>query len=70
MVDRLYGVTLALVTELAVTRARLDTLERLLEGRGVVGQAEIEQYRADEAAQQKRSQLQDDYLQRVLRALD
>jgi len=70
MVDRLYGVTLALVAELAVTRTRLDTLERVLAGRGVVGEADIDQYRADELAQEQRSQLHAEYLARVLRALD
>ena len=70
MVDRLYGVTMALVAELAVTRTRLDTLERVLAGRGVMGEDAIDQYRADEQAQEQRSQLQAQYLARVLRALD
>ena len=70
MVDRLYGVTLALVAELAVTRTRLDTLERVLAGRGVVGADAVEHFRADEVAEKERSALQSEYLARVLRALD
>ena len=50
MLDRLYSVTLALVAELAVTRARLDTVERLLDRRSVVGTEEIEAYVAAEPA--------------------
>lgn len=70
MVDRLYGVTLALVAELAVTRTRVDTLERVLVARGVMIEQEIEDYRADEAAQEQRSRMQEAYVQRVLRALE
>ena len=69
MVDRLYGVTLFLVTELAVTRTRLDTLERMLAKRGVLNEGEMESFVPDEAAAGARGRLQDEYLQRVLRAL-
>lgn len=69
MVDRLYGVTLSLVTELAVTRTRLDTLERLLERRGLLEQGTIESFKADDREAALQGRLQDEYLQRVLRAL-
>jgi len=69
MVDRLYGVTLALVAELAVTRTRLDALERVLAGRGLVGEQDVDQYRADGSVQQERSRLHAEYLQRVLQSL-
>jgi hypothetical protein len=68
MLDRLYSVTLALVAELAVTRARLDTVERLLDRRSVVGTEEIEAYRpADAAEAETRSRLHAEYLERVFR---
>lgn len=68
MLDRLYSVTLALVTELAVTRARLDTLERLLARRGTLGADEIESFRAADAAEtEARSRLHAEYLERVFR---
>lgn len=69
MLDRLYGVTLALVSELAVTRARLDTLERLLDRKAVLPTASIESFSpaADEA--DARARMHEQYLERVLRAL-
>jgi hypothetical protein len=68
MLDRLYSVTLALVAELAVTRARLDTVERLLDRRSVVGAEDIEAYRpADAAEAEARSRLHAEYLERVFR---
>jgi hypothetical protein len=68
MLDRLYSVTLALVAELAVTRARLDTIERLLARRSVVGAEDIEAYRpADAAEAEARSRLHAEYLERVFR---
>lgn len=69
MLDRLYGVTLSLVAELAVTRTRLDSLERLLARRQVVGSAEIEDFVPDAAEAEARSRLQAEYLERTLRAL-
>ena len=68
MLDRLYSVTLALVTELAVTRTRLDTVERLLARRAVLSAEEIEAFRAADAAEvEARSRLQAEYLERVFR---
>jgi hypothetical protein len=68
MLDRLYSVTLALVTELAVTRTRLDTVERLLARRAVLGVEEIEAYRAADAVEaDARSRLHAEYLERVFR---
>jgi hypothetical protein len=69
MLDRLYGVTLALVAELAVTRTRLDSVERLLARRQLVGTAEIEEFVPDAAEAEARSRLQAEYLERTLRAL-
>jgi hypothetical protein len=69
MLDRLYGVTLALVAELAVTRTRLDSVERLLARRQLVGTAEIEEFAPDAAEAEARSRLQAEYLERTLRAL-
>lgn len=68
MLDRLYSVTLALVAELAVTRARLDTVERLLARRSVVGAQEIDAYRpADAEEVEARSRLHAEYLERMFR---
>jgi len=69
MLDRLYGVTLALVAELAVTRTRLDTVERLLARRQVLDATEVEEFLPDAADAAARSRLQAEYLERTLRAL-
>lgn len=70
MLDRLYGVTLALVTELAVTRSRLDALERVLTRRELVGQGDVDTFVPESADATARSRLQAEYLERVLRALE
>jgi len=70
MLDRLYGVTLALITELAVTRTRLDTVEKLRARRELVAGEEIEGFTPDDSEAAARSRLQAEYLDRVLRSLD
>jgi len=70
MLDRLYGVTLALITELAVTRTRLDTVEKMLARRELVAGEEIEDFTPDDSEAAARSRLQAEYLDRVLRSLD
>ncbi len=66
-VERALQVALAAAGELAVARQRIDTLERLLEARGIVTRAEIEAYAPgpDEAAE--RGLWMQEYLVRVLR---
>lgn len=68
-VERVLNILMATVQELAVTRERLDTLERLLEARGVVARSEIERFgpNKDEAAE--RGLWMQEYLNRVLRTL-
>lgn len=65
MVDRLYSLSLALVAELAVTRARLDTLERVLARRELVPADAIETYETTPEEQQARAQMHQDYLARL-----
>ena len=69
MLDRLYSVTLALVAELAVTRTRLDTLERVLAKRGALDPAAVDAFRPDAADAEARARLQAEYLERVFREL-
>lgn len=68
-VERVLNILMATVQELAVTRERLDTVERLLEAKGVIARAEIETFAptADQAAQ--RGLWMQEYLNRVLRTL-
>lgn len=57
--DTLLSMNVALLTELMATRERLDTLERLVAAKGVLGREEIESYEPDAAAEQEREQLRD-----------
>lgn len=67
--EKLLGITLALATELAVTRERLDTVERLLDRGQLVGREAIERFRPDDQEMAERNTLHEDYLARVFRAL-
>jgi hypothetical protein len=66
-VERVLAVTMAVAQELAVARERIDTLERLLEAKGVVARREIEAFipNADQAVQ--RGQWSQEYIARILR---
>ncbi len=68
-VERVFNVTMALAMELAVTRQRLDAVERLLEKNGVLNQSDIEQFRPNADAESERQQWHRDYIARVLRVL-
>lgn len=68
-VDRLLAIVLAMAGELAVTRERLDTVERLLAQRAVLEPEAIEQYRPDAEAARQRGQMQIEYIARLLRVL-
>ncbi len=68
-VERVLNILMATVQELAVTRERLDTVERLLEIKGIVPRSEIEGFEptGDQAAE--RGLWMQEYLNRVLRTL-
>ncbi|MET0239135.1 MAG: hypothetical protein ABW184_04480 [Sphingobium sp.] len=53
-IARLTAMTVALLQELAVTRERLDTLERMGEAAGWLNRASLDAYRADGAAEAER----------------
>lgn len=69
-VERVLSITMAVATELAVARERIDTLERLLVQRGVLGAGDIEAYQPDAAAQDERNRWGREYIARVLRILE
>ena len=68
-VDRLLAIVWAMAGELAVTRERLDTLERLLAERAVVQRIDIDAYRPDAEAARERGEWQMEYIARLLRVL-
>lgn len=67
--ERVLNITMAVMQELAVTRERLDTLERLLESKGVLARAEIEAYAPDRPAAQQRADAHQELIGRCLRIL-
>jgi hypothetical protein len=69
MVERLYGITLALVSELAVTRERLDTVERLLQRGGAVDRLQFENFEPTTGEAAERGRWHQEYLARVFRVL-
>jgi hypothetical protein len=68
-VDRQQAIVWAMAGELAVTRERLDTVERLLAARDVVARSDIESYRPDSQAARERGEWQLEYIGRLLRVL-
>ena len=68
-VERVMAIAMAVVQELAVARARVDTLERLLEKKGVMRRDEIDAYRPDPEEAAERGLWTQEYLTRVLRIL-
>lgn len=67
-IDKLLWMTLTLMEELSVTRDRLDAVETLLEQRRVLKGAEVDAYRPDARASERRNRRRAEYVDRVLRA--
>lgn len=67
-VERVLSIAVAVATELAVLRERVDTIERLLEKNGSLARADIENFR-DPQAHVERSQWQKEYVARIFRML-
>jgi len=67
--DRILSIVMAVVGELAVTRERLDTIERLLETKGTISRTDIETYRPDREAGYERGLAMREYIARVLRGV-
>ena len=65
-VERVMAITMAVAQELAVMRERLDTVERLLESKGIT-QNDIENYTPPKAIAEQRGAWTQEYLARILR---
>lgn len=65
-IDRLHTLCLALAAELSVAYDRIDALERLLEAKGLLQRAEVEQFAPDERVEGERAQRREAFLRRVL----
>jgi hypothetical protein len=66
-VERVLAITMAVAQELAVTRERLDTVERLLERGGKFSRADIDAYAPTPEEASERAEWQRMYISRVLR---
>lgn len=65
--DKLMAIVVSLVGELAVTRDRLDALERMLEAEGKLSRKALDEIDLDESAIAERDQDRHDYIRRVMR---
>ena len=65
--ERLMAILMAVVEELAVTRERLDTVERLLAASGYLDRQAIDGFHPDPDTARERGLANQDYLSRVLR---
>lgn len=66
-VERVLNITMAIAMEHAVTRERLDTIERLLADKGILSRAEIDAYEPSSKAAEERQQWHAEYIARILR---
>lgn len=64
--EKVLAVTMAVAQELAVMRERLDTVERLLESKGIT-QADIESFTPTKGQAEQRGAWTQEYLARILR---
>jgi len=65
--DRLLSIVMAVAMEHAVTRQRLDALERLIEAKGLLSRQELDDYVPDRAAEGERGVWTQEYIARILR---
>lgn len=68
--ERVLSIALALAGELSVARERIDTLERLLVQRGVLGAGDIDAFAPDTAAMAARDAWGREYIARILRIIE
>jgi len=66
-VERVLAITMAVAQELAVTRQRADTLERLLRSKGIIAEKEIEAFAPDAQGAAERALWTQEYIARILR---
>jgi hypothetical protein len=66
-VERVLSIAMAIAMEHAVTRQRLDALERLIEAKGLLTRAELDGWSAEPEAEAERTRWMKEYIARVLR---
>jgi hypothetical protein len=65
--ERVLAIAMAIAQELAVARQRIDTLERILEAKGLVPRAEIEAFTPTSDQYAERALWSQEYIARILR---
>ena len=65
--ERVMAITMAVAQELAVMRARLDTIERLLDKGGSVSRSDIENFTPSKDEAEQRGAWTQEYMARILR---
>lgn len=65
--ERILAITMAVAQELAVARQRVDTLERILEAKGIVPRTEIDAFTPSEDQYAERALWSQEYINRILR---
>lgn len=68
-VERVMAIAMAIAMEHAVTRQRLDALERVLEQKGLMTRAELEAFVPGPEAEAERTRWMKAYIARVLRII-
>ena len=68
-VERVLNITMAVAQELAVAHERMDTIERLLEKKGLLSRAEIEAFVPTDEQAEERQRWHATYIARVLRII-
>jgi F420-dependent methylenetetrahydromethanopterin dehydrogenase len=66
-VERVLNITMAVATELAVVRERLDTIERLLQSKNLLSQVEIEAFVPTDEQAEERQLWHARYAARIMR---
>ncbi|MSO97243.1 MAG: hypothetical protein EXR11_03350 [Rhodospirillaceae bacterium] len=66
-VERVLSITMAVATEVAVLRERMDTIERLMESGQPVTKAAIDAFKPDDNAARERQEWHAAYVARILR---
>jgi hypothetical protein len=69
-VDQLMTFFLELMAEVSTLRERVDTVERLLDEKGALTRADIEEFRPEPAVELERSAWCDAFIRRVMRLHD
>ncbi len=65
--ERVLAIAMTLAQELAVARSRIDTLERLLERKGLIGRSELEAFEPTSLEHTERARESAEYVDRILR---